>query len=165
MATQRQLETPLAPSVFVGRQRELEALEEGLARARGGQPWLVLVEGPAGIGKTALVEQFLGAVADVTVLRASGDLSESDLPFGVVDQLLRRAGEPPPREPDHLGAGARILELLGALQDEHPVVLFLDDAHWADVPSLRALLFVVRRLVADRVLVVATTREHAPGLP
>ena len=165
MATQRQLETPPAPSVFVGRQRELEALEEGLARARGGQPWLVLVEGPAGIGKTSLVEQFLGAVADVTVLRASGDLSESDLPFGVVDQLLRRAGEPPPREPDHLGAGARILELLGALQDEHPVVLFLDDAHWADVPSLRALLFVVRRLVADRVLVVATTREHAPGLP
>ena len=44
-------------------------------------------------------------------------------------------------------------------------MLFLDDAHWADVPSLRALLFVVRRLVADRVLVVATTREHAPGLP
>ena len=44
-------------------------------------------------------------------------------------------------------------------------MLFLDDAHWADVPSLRALLFVVRRLVADRVLVVITTREHAPGLP
>ena len=44
-------------------------------------------------------------------------------------------------------------------------MLFLDDAHWADVPSLRALLFAVRRLVADRVLVVATTREHAPGLP
>ena len=44
-------------------------------------------------------------------------------------------------------------------------MLFLDDAHWADLPSLRALLFVVRRLVADRVLVVATTREHAPGLP
>ena len=44
-------------------------------------------------------------------------------------------------------------------------MLFLDDAHWADVPSLRALLFVVRRLVADRVLVVTTTREHAPGLP
>jgi DNA-binding CsgD family transcriptional regulator len=165
MATQRQLETPPAPSVFVGRQRELEALEEGLARARGGQPWLVLVEGPAGIGKTSLVERFLASVGDITVLRASGDLSESDLPFGVVDQLLRRAGEPPPREPDHLGAGARILELLGTLQDEHPVVLFLDDAHWADVPSLRALLFVVRRLVADRVLVVATTREHAPGLP
>ena len=165
MATQRQLETPPALSVFVGRQRELEALEEGLARARGGQPWLVLVEGPAGIGKTSLVEQFLAEIRDVTVLRASGDLSESDLPFGVVDQLLRRAGEPPPREPDHLAAGARILELLGALQDEHPVVLFLDDAHWADVPSLRALLFAVRRLVADRVLVVATTREHAPGLP
>ena len=165
MATQRQLETPRTRPVFVGRKRELEALEEGLEHARAGRPWLVLVEGPAGIGKTSLVEHFLVDARDVTVLRASGDLSESELPFGVVDQLLRRAGEPPPREPDHLAAGARILDLLGGLQDEHPVVVFLDDAHWADVPSLRALLFVVRRLVADRVLVVATTREHAHGLP
>lgn len=165
MATQRQLETPRTRPVFVGRERELEALEEGLEHARACRPWLVLVEGPAGIGKTSLVEHFLADTREVTVLRASGDLSESELPFGVVDQLVRRAGGPPPREPDHLAAGARILELLGGLQDEHPVVLFLDDAHWADVPSLRALLFVVRRLVADRVLVVATTREHAPGLP
>jgi DNA-binding CsgD family transcriptional regulator len=165
MATQRQVEITPARSVFVGRERELGALEQGLERARAGQPWLVLIEGPAGIGKTSLVEHFLAGARSVTVLRASGDLSESDLPFGVVDQLLRRAGEPPPPEPDHLAAGARILELLGTLQDEHPVVLFLDDAHWADVPSLRALLFVVRRLVADRVLVVTTTREHAPDLP
>jgi len=165
MATQRQLETPPAQSGFVGRERELDALEEGMERARAGEPWLVLVEGPAGIGKTSLVEHFLAEVRDATVLRASGDLSESDLAFGVVDQLIRRAGEPPPRERDHLGAGKRILELLGTLQDDHPVVLFLDDAHWADVPSLRALLFVVRRLVADRVLIVATSREHAPGLP
>ena len=89
-------------------------------------------------------------------------MSESDLRFGVVDQLLRRAGEVrasmPPDTSDHVAAGARILELLGNLQDERPVVVFLDDAHWADVPSLRALLFVVRRLVADRVLVVITTR-------
>jgi ATP/maltotriose-dependent transcriptional regulator MalT len=164
MATMRQLETPVR-SVFVGRARELRALEDGLERARAGQPWLILVEGPAGIGKTSLVEEFLDGLHGATILRASGDLSESDLPFGVVDQLLRRAGEPPPREADHLGAGARILELLGTLQDEHPVVLFLDDAHWADPPSLRALLFVVRRLVADRVLILATTREHAPNLP
>ena len=125
----------------------------------------MLVEGPAGIGKTSLVEQFLGASRRRAVLRASGDLSESELPFGVVDQLLRRAGESPAARARPSRRGARILELLGALQDEHPVVLFLDDAQWADVPSLRALLFVVRRLVADRVLVVATTREHAPGLP
>ncbi len=165
MATQTQLEPPRTDPVFVGRKRELEALEEGLERARAGQPWLVLIEGPAGIGKTTLVEEFLAGARSGPVLRASGDLSESDLPFGVVDQLLRRAGEATPPGPDHLAAGARILDVLGALQDEHPAVVFLDDAHWADVPSLRALLFVVRRLVADRVLIVMTTREHAAGLP
>jgi len=165
MATMRQLETPSARAVFVGRERELDALHEGLSHARAGRPRFVLIEGPAGIGKTSLVEHFLADAPGLTVLRASGDLSESDLPFGVIDQLLRRAGEPSPPGPDHLAAGTRVLELLGALQDESPVVLFLDDAHWADVPSLRALLFVVRRLVADRVLVMATTREHPAGLP
>jgi predicted ATPase len=58
-----------------------------------------------------------------------------------------------------------MLELLGKSEEDQPVVVFLDDAHWADVPSLRALLFVVRRLVADRVLVVIATREDAPVLP
>jgi DNA-binding CsgD family transcriptional regulator len=169
MATQRQLGARPSRSVFVGRLQELRALEEGLEHARSGRPWVVLIEGPAGIGKTALVEHFLAETGDVTVLRASGDLSESDLRFGVVDQLFRRAGQAraggAPEGSDHVAAGAQILELLGTLQDEHPAVVFLDDAHWADVPSLRALLFVVRRLVADRALVVITTREDAPVVP
>jgi DNA-binding CsgD family transcriptional regulator/tetratricopeptide (TPR) repeat protein len=169
MATQRQLGAPPSRSVFVGRQGELGALEEALEDARSGQPRVVLIEGPAGIGKTALVERFLAGAREVNVLRASGDVSESDLGFGVVDQLLRRAGEVPASVlldgSDHVAAGVRILELLGTLQDEHPVAFVLDDAHWADLLSLRALLFVVRRLVADRVLVVIATREDAPMLP
>ena len=44
-------------------------------------------------------------------------------------------------------------------------MLVIDDAHWADAASLRALLFVVRRLVADRVLIVIATREDAVTLP
>jgi DNA-binding CsgD family transcriptional regulator len=166
MATREQSGAPHSRSVFVGRARELSALEEALTHARAGRPRLVLVEGPAGIGKTALVDRFLAGARDTGVLRASGDESEHELPFGVVDQLLRRAGEVRSEpEADHVGAGTRILQLLGTLQDQHPMVVFLDDADRADVASLRALLFVVRRLVADRVLVVLTTREDTTVLP
>src|SRR4051794_29300097 len=164
MATQWQVGAPRSHAVFVGRRQELRALEEALADARAGRPRVVAVAGPAGIGKTALVEQFLADAGEVIALRASGDESERELEFGVVDQLLRRAGEARP-DGDHLTAGARILELLGTLENERPGVVLIDDAHWADMPSLRALLFVVRRLVADPVLVVIVTREDASMLP
>jgi DNA-binding CsgD family transcriptional regulator len=150
-------------SVFVGRREELQSLEDALERAREGQPQTVLVEGAAGIGKTALVERLIAGADDVTVLRASGDSSEGDLAFGVVEQMLRRAGAALDAT-DHVAVGAQILGLLGGFEDR-PVIVFFDDAHWADVPSLRALLFVVRRLVADRVLVVIATRESEPVLP
>ena len=53
----------------------------------------------------------------------------------------------PPEEP--VGVGARILEVIEDLEQKAPVVIVVDDAHWADVDSLRALLFVVRRLVGS----------------
>ena len=162
MATQPQL-SAASHAVFVGRRQELSALESELAHAREGRPRVVLLEGPAGLGKTALIERFLAPLDAVTVLRASGDETERDLPFGVLEQLLRRSGDAVELGGDHVGAGALALERLGGL--EHPVVLVIDDAHWADAASLRALLFVVRRLVADRVLIVIATREDADVLP
>src|SRR4051794_17544584 len=164
MAAQRQLGAPPSPAGFVGRRQELCALQDALADARAGRPRVVAVAGPEGIGKTALVERFLADAGDVIALRASGDESERELEFGVVDQLLRRAGEARPPG-DHVVAGAQILELLAALEDTRPGVVLIDDAHWADMPSLRALLFAVRRLVADPVLVVIVTREDASMLP
>ena len=62
---------------LVGRERELSALEAALRRAHGGQPQVVLVSGPAGVGKTALVSTFLdspalvGSAEPLLVLRAS----------------------------------------------------------------------------------------------
>lgn len=66
---------------FVGRTAELGALVEAYAQASGGQSRIVCVEGPAGIGKTALVRAFLAA-ASALVVSASGDEAEVTLPWG-----------------------------------------------------------------------------------
>ena len=62
-------------------------LEAVAAAARSGQPKVVLVEGEAGIGKSALLARFASGLAGATVLRASGDEAELLLPYGIVGQL------------------------------------------------------------------------------
>jgi DNA-binding CsgD family transcriptional regulator len=163
---------------FVGRQAELAALHGHLDDARAGRPTVVQIQGPSGIGKTALVDRFLRDCDGVPVLRASGDEAETLLAYGVVEQFGRHAGEAGAallaavdHEPEHpagdpIQVGMRLLELVGDLEGPEPVVLVVDDAHWADVPSLRALIFALRRLVADHVLTLLLAVEDAvPRLP
>ncbi len=158
---------------FVGREAELAVLDAALDEARGGRPRVVLVDGPQGIGKTALVAQLLRANRDVRTLRASGDESETLVAYAVVDQLLRVGGVSEPvavggaaTATDHVGAGARVLELLSGLQQDGPLVIVLDDAQWADAASLKALVFALRRLVADPVLALIVVRpQDVAALP
>ena len=104
---------------FVGRTAELAALRGVLADVGAGRPQTVLLTGPAGIGKTSLIEQFLSRGSRApTVLRASGEQWEAFVAFGVIDQLLRAAGVRgglllasrqralPPEEPVGVGAVA-----------------------------------------------------------
>ncbi|MEO3862700.1 AAA family ATPase [Acrocarpospora sp. B8E8] len=147
---------------LVGRAAERAALAAQLDLARSGSPRLVLVEGPCGMGKTALVRCALAAAPDFRVLPASGEEMETALPYGVVAQLLALAGRPGP-VPDGgpVQVGGVLLELLGELQEHGPVAIVVDDAHWADAASLHALTFALRRLLADRVLVVVVTRDQS----
>ena len=152
-----------SPSLLVARDAELGALRGALADARRGQPRLVLVEGPAGIGKSALVDRFLEEISGAVLLRAIADESESSVELGFVDQLLRSARAPGVSfgsgEDDPVRVGARLLDLLGTVRSEGPVVVRLEDIHWADAGSLRSLLFAFRRLALDAVLVVAVARD------
>jgi len=152
--------TKVTPA-FVGRSRELNALGGALSDARAASPRVVLVKGPAGIGKTVLVRRFLAELAESVVVRASGEEAEKALPYGVLDQLWAAAGAHPVGDvSDPLAAGAAFLELLGELQESGPVVLTVDDAHWSDTPSLHALTFALRRLRVDRVLAVLVVRTE-----
>ena len=166
---------------FVGRTAELGVLRAALADAGAGRPRVVSIEGPSGIGKTALLDALLADVADdpaVVVLRASGDQDERLIAYGLLGQLAHSSDVPAARslfdtEPvadgdrlvDPIRMGARWLEFLDSLAGA-VVVLAVDDAHWADRPSLQAVVFALRRLVADRVLAVFTVRtDDAVALP
>ncbi len=147
-------------------------LREALREARVGRPRVVFIQGPAGIGKSMLMRTAIAEAGDVRVLWAGCDEAEEGLPLGVVDQLVAGIDPVPDvltgiryraRELDVFEVGAGLLELLGELQDSGPVVVAVDDAHWADSASLHALVFCLRRLRADRVLAVISARSEAAG--
>ncbi|WP_062354157.1 AAA family ATPase [Herbidospora yilanensis] len=139
-------------AAFVGRDRERAALHACADRARSGRPALVLVDGPPGVGKTALVRS---ALEGFRVLAASGDPLESSFDYGFAQQWLHddASGDP-------MDVGARLLGVLTGSAE--PVALVADDAQWADPPSVRALAFALRRLHTGNVLVVVVTRDEPP---
>lgn len=128
---------------FAGREAELRALDAALAAAC---PRVVLVSGAAGAGKTALIDRFATGVRTARVVRVSGEPREADVALGVVDQLRGR-----------VGATADVLAILRA----EPTVLVVDDAQWVDAESLDALVFALRRLVAEPVLTIVAARPGA----
>lgn len=166
---------------FVGRDAELAVLDGMLADADAGSCRFALVTGEPGMGRTTLLRRFSARAGSARVLHASGEESEITVPYGVVDQLERsaahslpvplRIGRDRPGAPDEPAAvGMALLDLLHALQRASPVVVTVDDAHCADAPSQRALLFALRRLHLGRVLAVLTAADDAveslvSGLP
>ncbi|HEY1916244.1 MAG TPA: AAA family ATPase [Streptosporangiaceae bacterium] len=147
-------------AAFVGRQSELRILGDRLAAAERGHPQVVCVEGEAGGGKSTLLSRFLGSLAstDAVVLQASGDEAETLLSYGVIDQLQPGTVTDPATDP--MAVGAWLLDLLDRRQSGgQVVVLAVDDLQWADRPSSRAVLFALRRLRADKVLVILSARD------
>ena len=156
---------------LIGRRSELELLDQVLQEASSGRPRLVCVEGSAGVGKSSLLTAFCERLPGIEQLHASGEQLEGVLQFGVIDQLRRhlhaRGGDDGPllrvnvvQEPDPFMVGLNLLEAIGELEDSGPVLLTIDDAHWADSASLQAIAFAFRRLRADRVMLVLSLRDE-----
>jgi DNA-binding CsgD family transcriptional regulator/tetratricopeptide (TPR) repeat protein len=157
---------------LVGRDGELAGLTDRLACARAGRSQVVVVEGEAGTGKSALLDAFLDRAEAGVVLRASGEEAEELVSYGIVEQLvrgaLRRGHDGPGAELRPADEPAVVGTALVALLDrvgsgDAPVVVLVDDAHWADARSLQALVFALRRLGTDRVLTVVAARPHEDG--
>ncbi|MHA6765262.1 ATP-binding protein [Streptacidiphilus sp. PAMC 29251] len=176
---------------LVERDRELSRVEELMAEARSGRGATVLVEGVPGIGKTALLAEVQARTAplQITSLTARGGELERDLAFSIVRQLFDpplRAAAPAVRA-DLLAGAAGLaapvfladranedLTTLGTvvhglfwlcsnLADRTPLLLTVDDVHWADEASLRFLSHLARRLADLPVLLLLAGRPPVQG--
>ena len=172
------------------RERELGTLREGLERACAGAGTLLLVEGPAGVGKTELVREARAAAvrARVTPLEARGSELEQPFAFGVVRQLLEpMVGEAPERADLFAGAAgpaARLFEpderqspgadvgfealhslywLVVNLADRAPLLVSVDDCQWVDRDSLRFLAYLAQRIEGIRVAMLLAGRRPDPA--
>ncbi len=158
-------ETPL-----VGRDRELEMVRRLVADLAAGRGGAVLVEGEAGIGKSRILGEILAEAqsAGVQLLAGASEELERDRPFGALAQALGLtgrspdperaalagllAGEPLPHVPLSQAPELRfrlldgIATLVERLAAESPVLLVVDDLHWADPSTVLALNHVAKHL-------------------
>ncbi|HET7036518.1 MAG TPA: BREX system ATP-binding domain-containing protein, partial [Thermomicrobiaceae bacterium] len=170
-----------AQPLLVGREREQELLRQQVERMLSGQGRLVLVSGEAGIGKSALV----AAVADTArqqgaVVLTGGcyDLAITP-PYGPWLDALGgyRPHDTLPNLPSWLRDLASVTGTtsqeffeqvrlwLTEIANQQPLVLVLEDLHWADGASLDLLRFVARRLDDLALLLVATWRDDEGTQP
>ena len=177
-------------ALLLGRERELSAIDQLLARAGAGGGAVALVEGPAGIGKSALLAEATrrAQALGFEVLGATGAELEREFAFGVARQLFAPVvgsgaggdllagaaglaaaplGLPAPeRETMSAGLGDPLSAAMHGLYwlalgvaERAPVLIAVDDAHWADAVSLEFVCYLARRVQDTPVLVLVTTRS------
>ncbi|WP_214106763.1 AAA family ATPase [Acrocarpospora catenulata] len=144
--------------VFVGREPELDVLHRAWRSVRDSQARVVCVAGDPGVGKTALVRRFVEEAGPEHRIWVSGDEAEAGLHWGVLAQLARVLPGSWAARADPVFAGQALAR---ELQDSKELILVVDDAQWADRPSLAALRLAARRLLADPVLLVVV--QQTPG--
>jgi DNA-binding CsgD family transcriptional regulator/tetratricopeptide (TPR) repeat protein len=151
--------------VFVGRVGELGELGRALDAALAGNGATVLVSGDAGIGKTRLAAELAGRAEGAgfeVLLGRAIDLVGTELPFQPFVEALRPLGEPWRADERTTGSQLQLFEeTLARLTDRAtfaPVLVVLEDVHWADTSSLDLLVFLAHNLDDRRVLLLATYR-------
>jgi DNA-binding CsgD family transcriptional regulator len=166
-----------------GRQPEREVLRRLLENARSGHGGVLVVHGEPGVGKTALLEDAVQAGREFRAARTVGVEGEMELAYAALQQLCAPILELAERLPDPQGdalavafghragpapnpflVGLAVLGLLSEAAEERPLLCVVDDAQWLDRASARALGFVARRLLAERIALVFVARELGDAL-
>jgi hypothetical protein len=168
---------------LIGRESALAAASSVLDDARRGAGQFLMISGEAGIGKTAMLAALVSRAGTVPlVLRGFCWEGDGAPPYWPWSQVLQASGLPmadlgeagwllqPASDPaEPMGAVAagdaqfRLFEAaarcLGRLAAGRPVLVVLDDLHWADEPTLRLLGFLARALAAESVALLGAYRD------
>ncbi|HEY2162094.1 MAG TPA: AAA family ATPase [Solirubrobacteraceae bacterium] len=172
------------------RDGELDALTRAWAQAARGEGKVIVIEAPAGVGKSALLHELQRLASDAAfVLRARGTELERGFAFGLVRRMLDRPlAALPVTERDSLFEGAAELAgmvlashdpaasapagdqsfaalhglywLLANLSDGGSVLVSVDDVHWSDEASLRFLAYLAARVEGLPVCLAVALRPH-----
>ena len=151
------------PHQLVGRASELAALRQALGSGR-----MMVISGEPGIGKTRLALEIEKLAGDATVAWGRCAEEPGAPPFWPWTQVLRELGLPEVVAPDgppvvdveavRFRLCREITDLLCRHAADRPLLLILDDMHWADAGSLRLLTTLAGSLAGVPALVVVTYR-------
>ena len=147
--------------VLVEREDSLASLERLLGEALDGHGRLVFLGGEAGVGKTALATALAEAAGGLVVRRGSCDSVTTAEALGPILDALPELAVAADNE-----AGAGRLRLFRKVRDvlaSSPMLLLLEDVHWADEATLDILRFLGRRLAGARLMILATFRSEEVG--
>jgi DNA-binding CsgD family transcriptional regulator len=176
--------------LILQRGEELDSAEMALRAAFNGEGSVLLIEGPAGMGKTRLSEAIIERSErfGFVVHQARGDELEAGFAFGILRQLLQsilgrrlkserasilagpgrvvgRLVESSETSPgsDPLGISYGFYRVLVDVAERQPVLIHVDDTHSCDIGSLQALTFAARRIEDQPLIIIAACRPTLDG--
>jgi ATP/maltotriose-dependent transcriptional regulator MalT len=168
--------------LLLGRAGDAATLDALLDEVSDGIGRVALIEGEAGIGKTSLLARVLESAAEreIVAFVAAAEELERDRPFGALAGALgldRKSTDPERAEIGRLISGEAvpslplgqvpelrfrvidaIISLIDGLSAAAPVLLAIEDLHWADPSTLLALHHVIRRETSHPVAIIGTLR-------
>ncbi|NLG54801.1 MAG: AAA family ATPase, partial [Rhodococcus sp.] len=156
---------------FVGRETQLAALTGMHEGPPASAPWITVIEGPAGIGKTRLISEYLERAPGRVVKVTAGEFEQS-MPLHIAHDIITGLSDPHSpggtrtAEEDVLAGGdPRVMyETVRRALATEPTVLIVDDVNWVDEESLRLLTFLVRHRPQPQFQFVFSCRDGScPG--
>ena len=182
-SSQAGIDAASAGEQLLGRVRERAVIERLLEAANAGHGGVLVIHGEPGVGKTALLEHAIDAARGFRVARTVGVEGEMEFAYAALQQLcsptldlMEHLPEPQRdalavalgleagKAPNPYLVGLAVLGLLSEAAEEQPLLCLVDDAQWLDRASARALAFVARRLLAERIALVFAAREMGDAL-